>query len=442
MDGRMPAMHGALLAVSALAMVLGVVNLFGVEGLAAAAAATLMPVGCGPGRRASAARSTTTLDSTNAEALRRAAAGETGPLWILARRADRGARAAGAGLVGAGGELRGDAADAAAGRPRRCGRSSRRSGSTTRWWRSTGRPELFALKWPNDVLLSGGKLAGILLEAVNGGALVDRRRGQPRDRAGALDAGAGGGAAGVAARGDRARGDAGGLPRPARPGGRGLGGPADRRGLRAAARRLARPRHPARRADRRAAAGPHADRALRDGGRERRAGARHRRRARRAAGCRHHLREPPMLLAIDVGNTNMVFALHDGEKLVAEWRCRTERQRTADEYYVWLRQLMDLNGIPAEVRAVVVSSVVPQVVFNLRVLSDRYFQHPPAGGRQARGEDRPGAAGRPDDQRRRRPAGQHRRRLRPLRRRSHRRRLRHRDDARRRRRRTAPTRAG
>jgi type III pantothenate kinase len=81
-----------------------------------------------------------------------------------------------------------------------------------------------------------------------------------------------------------------------------------------------------------------------------------------------------MLLAIDVGNTNMVFALHDGEKLVAEWRCRTERQRTADEYYVWLRQLMDLNGIPAEVRAVVVSSVVPQVVFNLRVLSDRYFQ--------------------------------------------------------------------
>ena len=80
-----------------------------------------------------------------------------------------------------------------------------------------------------------------------------------------------------------------------------------------------------------------------------------------------------MLLAIDVGNTNMVFALHDGEEVVAEWRCRTERQRTADEYYVWLRQLMDLNGIDPAVRAVVISSVVPQVVFNLRVLSDRYF---------------------------------------------------------------------
>jgi type III pantothenate kinase len=80
-----------------------------------------------------------------------------------------------------------------------------------------------------------------------------------------------------------------------------------------------------------------------------------------------------MLLAIDVGNTNMVFALHDGEKVVAEWRCRTERQRTADEYYTWLRQLMDLNGIAPSVRRVIVSSVVPQVVFNLRVLADRYF---------------------------------------------------------------------
>lgn len=80
-----------------------------------------------------------------------------------------------------------------------------------------------------------------------------------------------------------------------------------------------------------------------------------------------------MLLAIDVGNTNMVFALHDGEKVVAEWRCRTERQRTADEYYVWLRQLLDLNGIEPRVRSVIISSVVPQVVFNLRVLSDRYF---------------------------------------------------------------------
>ena len=80
-----------------------------------------------------------------------------------------------------------------------------------------------------------------------------------------------------------------------------------------------------------------------------------------------------MLLAIDVGNTNMVFAVHDGERVVAEWRCRTERQRTADEYFVWLQQLMEHNGLPQDVESVVISSVVPQVLFNLRVLADRYF---------------------------------------------------------------------
>jgi type III pantothenate kinase len=80
-----------------------------------------------------------------------------------------------------------------------------------------------------------------------------------------------------------------------------------------------------------------------------------------------------MLLAIDVGNTNAVFALHDGRRVVGEFRCRTEGHRTADEYFVWLRQLMDFNGIDDGIDSVVVSSVVPQVLFNLRVMADRYF---------------------------------------------------------------------
>jgi len=80
-----------------------------------------------------------------------------------------------------------------------------------------------------------------------------------------------------------------------------------------------------------------------------------------------------MLLAIDVGNTNTVFAIHDGQKFVADWRCATEHQRTADEYWVWLNTLMKLQGITVKVTGVIVSSVVPQVVFNLRLLSDRYF---------------------------------------------------------------------
>jgi len=80
-----------------------------------------------------------------------------------------------------------------------------------------------------------------------------------------------------------------------------------------------------------------------------------------------------MLLAIDVGNTNTVFALHDGNEFVGLWRCETIVGRTADEYFVWLNQLMELNEIKVKVERVVVSSTVPRVVFNLRILSDRYF---------------------------------------------------------------------
>ncbi|MEM9013374.1 MAG: type III pantothenate kinase [Pseudomonadota bacterium] len=80
-----------------------------------------------------------------------------------------------------------------------------------------------------------------------------------------------------------------------------------------------------------------------------------------------------MLLAVDVGNTNTVFALHDGEGFVADWRCATEHQRTADEYYVWLSSLMRLQRLEVAITEVIISSVVPQVVFNLRVLCARYF---------------------------------------------------------------------
>lgn len=84
-----------------------------------------------------------------------------------------------------------------------------------------------------------------------------------------------------------------------------------------------------------------------------------------------------MLLAIDVGNTNTIFAIHDGAGFVAEWRCDTMQSRTADQYFVWLRQLMEFTGTQADITEVVISSVVPQVVFNLRVLCDRYFNTRP-----------------------------------------------------------------
>lgn len=80
-----------------------------------------------------------------------------------------------------------------------------------------------------------------------------------------------------------------------------------------------------------------------------------------------------MLLCIDCGNTNTVFSIWDGEKFLATWRTSTEWQRTADQYFVWLNTLMTAQKLDVKINAVIISSTVPRVVFNLRVLCDRYF---------------------------------------------------------------------
>ncbi|MEO1733840.1 MAG: type III pantothenate kinase [Pseudomonadota bacterium] len=90
-----------------------------------------------------------------------------------------------------------------------------------------------------------------------------------------------------------------------------------------------------------------------------------------------------MLLAIDCGNTNTVFAIWNGSEFIGTWRTATEHQRTADQYYVWLSTLMRLQNIDVAITDVIVSSTVPRVVFNLRVLADRYFNtRPLVVGRQ------------------------------------------------------------
>lgn len=81
-----------------------------------------------------------------------------------------------------------------------------------------------------------------------------------------------------------------------------------------------------------------------------------------------------MLLAIDAGNTNVVFALFDGDEVKARWRIATDARRTADEYVVWLRQLLDLNGLGVDaIDAVIIGTVVPRALHNLTVLSEKYF---------------------------------------------------------------------
>ncbi len=80
-----------------------------------------------------------------------------------------------------------------------------------------------------------------------------------------------------------------------------------------------------------------------------------------------------MLLTIDCGNTNTVFSVWDGERFLATWRTSTEHQRTADQYYVWLSSLMAARRMDVKITDVIISSTVPRVVFNLRVLCNRYF---------------------------------------------------------------------
>lgn len=85
-----------------------------------------------------------------------------------------------------------------------------------------------------------------------------------------------------------------------------------------------------------------------------------------------------MLLAIEQGNTNSLFAVHNGERWLAQWRAATEPNRTADEYAVWLSQLLSMAGLELRMLdACIIASVVPQSLFNLRNLSRRYLNVEP-----------------------------------------------------------------
>ena len=85
-----------------------------------------------------------------------------------------------------------------------------------------------------------------------------------------------------------------------------------------------------------------------------------------------------MLLAIDAGNTNLVFALLDKREIKARWRIATDPRRTADQYSVWLHQLLELEGYSrSDVDAVIIGTVVPRALHNLEVLASKYFHVDP-----------------------------------------------------------------
>src|SRR5437764_416623 len=94
-----------------------------------------------------------------------------------------------------------------------------------------------------------------------------------------------------------------------------------------------------------------------------------------------------MLLAIDVGNTNLVFALVDKGEIKARWRIATDPRRTADQYSVWLHQLLGLEGFSRdEVEGVIIGTVVPRALHNLEVLSEKYFRKTPVVAGQGEAE--------------------------------------------------------
>src|SRR5712692_10351096 len=81
-----------------------------------------------------------------------------------------------------------------------------------------------------------------------------------------------------------------------------------------------------------------------------------------------------MLLAIDIGNTNIVLGIYDGAKLVTHWRLLTEPERTADEYGVIISHLASAKGIGCEqIHSIIASCVVPPMMGMIQELGERLF---------------------------------------------------------------------
>ncbi|MBQ2747050.1 MAG: type III pantothenate kinase [Firmicutes bacterium] len=81
-----------------------------------------------------------------------------------------------------------------------------------------------------------------------------------------------------------------------------------------------------------------------------------------------------MLLAFDVGNTNIVLGVFKDGKLIQDWRIETDNKKSADEYGMIINQLFAYEGLnPKEVKDIIISTVVPSVLYTLQHLSRKYF---------------------------------------------------------------------
>ena len=149
----------------------------------------------------------------------------------------------------------------------------------------------------------------------------------------------------------------------------------------------------------------------------------------RAGSARSDSKASPVLLCIDIGNTNTVLATFEGDKIVHRWRVKTDARSTADELGLMFRGL--LAGDNVAVSGIAACSTVPAALRSLRSMLDRYYPAVPDGDRRAGRTHRRPAGHRQPERGRHRPGGQHAGRAHSLRRTDDRGRLRHLDQLRR-----------
>ena len=84
-----------------------------------------------------------------------------------------------------------------------------------------------------------------------------------------------------------------------------------------------------------------------------------------------------MILVIDCGNTNTVFALYSHQKKINQlgcWRINNDSKRTADMYYPWFLQMLSLSNFkPNDIIGISIASVVPETLFNIKSFIKKYF---------------------------------------------------------------------
>ncbi|WP_249872196.1 type III pantothenate kinase [Oceanobacillus saliphilus] len=85
-----------------------------------------------------------------------------------------------------------------------------------------------------------------------------------------------------------------------------------------------------------------------------------------------------MLFVLDVGNTNTVLGVFEKDKLKYEWRIKTDRYKTEDEFGMLIKSLFDHRGVAfSDIHGVIISSVVPPIMFALEKMSRDYFEIDP-----------------------------------------------------------------